>query len=142
MSKRSISESIRQQVEKRAAYRCEYCQTIMESSTQRFEMEHIIPLSKGGQSLLKNLALSCRGCNSFKQNKMEGFDSLTELFVPLFNPRKDIWKEHFAWDTNPLFLIGLTATGRATIETLKPNRSQLIGVRKLLEKINLHPPAL
>ena len=139
MSKRFVSESIREQVEKRALDCCEYCQTIMGSSTERFEMEHVIPLSKGGQSLLGNLALSCRGCNSFKHNKIEGFDSLTELFVPLFNPRKDVWKEHFAWDTNPFFLIGMTASGRATIETLKLNRPQLISVRTLLKKINLHP---
>jgi len=142
MSKRLVSSSVREQVEKRARHRCEYCQTIMESSTERFEMEHVIPQSKGGQSLLENLALSCRGCNGFKHNKMEGIDSLTNCIVPLFNPRKDVWKEHFTWDINPLFLIGLTSTGRATIEILKLNRPQLIGVRKLLEKINLHPPPL
>ena len=140
MSKPQSLNILRETVEKRAGYRCEYCQTTMDASTQRLELEHIIPISKDGLTILDNLALSCRGCNGSKYNKTEGLDPVTEEVFPLFNPRKDSWNEHFEWDVNPLYLIGLTPIGRATIETLKLNRPQLIRVRTLLEKLNMHPP--
>lgn len=134
-------ESLRAQVEKRAAYRCEYCLTIMDSSTERFEVEHIIPISRSGLTVLENLALACRGCNSCKYNKIQGMDELTGSTVDLFNPRKHIWTEHFIWDaSNPVYVVGLTSIGRATIASLKLNRPQLISVRTLLQKIQLHPP--
>lgn len=91
-----ILSSIRIQVEQRAQYRCEYCQTTVEVSTQKFEIEHIIPLSHEGTDRMKNLALSCRGCNAHKHAKTKGFDEITETYVSLFNPRSDIWSEHFA----------------------------------------------
>ena len=115
----------------------------MDSSTERFEVEHIIPLSKNGLSILENLTLACRGCNSHKYNKVQGTDELTDSMVDLFNPRKDSWIEHFTWDTsNPVYMVGLTAKGRGTISTLKLNRPPLISVRTLLQKIQLHPPVL
>lgn len=141
MSQRKVSEKMRSEVEKRADFRCEYCQTTMESSTQRFEIEHIIAVVLGGLTILANLALACRGCNGHKHSKIEGFDKITNTTVPLFHPRKDKWTIHFAWDKDPLYMIGLTPTGRATISTLKLNRSQLISVRRLLQKLHMHPPA-
>ena len=142
MSKKKITHAMRQKVESRAKYKCEYCQTIMEVSTQRFEIEHIYPLSLGGKSTFENMALACRGCNAHKHNKIQGFDAITEEYVELFNPRKDNWQENFSWDSNPLYLIGLIKRGRATIATLKLNRLQLISVRKLLQQLQLHPPIL
>jgi len=127
-------------VEERAAYRCEYCLIPMETSTQRYEIEHIIPLSKKGLSSRDNLALSCRGCNSYKYIRTEAFDDISEKQVPLYNPRADQWETHFAWDRNPLYLKGLTPEGRATIIALKLNRPQLISVRGILQQIHRHPP--
>jgi hypothetical protein len=140
VSKRKITEAIRELVEERAAYRCEYCQTTLEISTQRFEIEHIKALAKGGTNDLSNLALSCRGCNAHKHSKIKGFDEITGKKVFLYNPREDHWPEHFAWDQNPLYLLGLTPRGRATIGALKMNRAQLISVRSLLQQLHKHPP--
>lgn len=140
MARKKISEQLRGKVAERAKFRCEYCQTTMEMSTQRFEIEHVQPNSKGGETRYENLALSCRGCNSHKFIKTKGFDKITQTTVSLFNPREDNWETHFAWDKDPLFLIGLTAIGRATIESLQLNRPQLISVRNLLRKAHLHPP--
>ena len=140
MSRISNSHELRQLVESRAANRCEYCLTPMEISTQPFEIEHIVPLSKKGLSTPENLALSCRGCNSHKYNKTEAKDDISDKKVPIYNPRTDQWKKHFAWDRNPLYLKGLTPIGRATIQALKLNRAQLISVRRILQQIHLHPP--
>ena len=140
MSRPFISDELRRMVEERAAYRCEYCLTPMETSTQRFEVEHIIPVSKKGLTSLHNLALSCRGCNSFKYIRTEAVDDISGKKVPLYNPRANHREAHFAWDKNPLYLKGLTPKGRATIIALKLNRPQLISVRSILQQIHKHPP--
>lgn len=43
---------------------CKIC-----GSTERLEIDHIIPLSKGGSNELKNLQILCRHCNSVKRDK-------------------------------------------------------------------------
>lgn len=112
----------------------------MEFATQRFQMEHIIPLSKGGESHADNLALVCNGCNNHKYNKISGIDKFTSSEVPLFHPRQHSWNDHFAWGPDMAFLIGLTATGRCTIGTLQLNRTELVSMRRILQRVHLHPP--
>lgn len=60
--------------------------------------------------------------------------------TPLIHPRNDTWSDHFGWDSDPTLLIGLSPIGRATIETLQLNRPQLISVRRLLQRLFMHPP--
>jgi hypothetical protein len=52
----------------------------------------------------------------------------------------DNWHEHFAWNTDQLYLIGLTPTGRATISELDLNREGVIRLRFLLLLNREHPP--
>jgi hypothetical protein len=47
--------------------------------------------------------------------------------VALFHPRNEVWSEHFELD-GPL-IVGLTATGRATIQVLRMNDSGQIELR-------------
>lgn len=51
----------------RADYKCEYCGFDLLGSVEAyklFEVDHIIPLSRGGDAIaFSNLALSCRHCN-------------------------------------------------------------------------------
>jgi hypothetical protein len=58
-------------------------------------------------------------CNGRKYNKVAGIDPLTQELAPLFNPRKQQWQDHFTWSEDGLLIIGLTPTGRATVETLR-----------------------
>ena len=76
---------------------------------------HIKPQSKGGETNLDNLALACQGCNNHKYNKTEAYDNLTNKITSLYNPRQQNWHEHFNWNEDFTLIIGLTATGRATI---------------------------
>ena len=46
--------------------RCAYCGV----EEVPLEIEHIIPKSRGGTHRLRNLALSCKECNSAKANKL------------------------------------------------------------------------
>ena len=131
---------LREEVASRARSRCEYCLSLNSYSTSVFAVEHIFPSSKGGRTTLDNLALSCQGCNNFKYNKTEALDPITGKQVPLYNPRRDQWDEHFSWGEEYTLVIGKTPTGRATVETLQLNREGVVNLRQLLHSIGKHPP--
>ncbi len=101
-----------------------------------------MPVSRGGTSELDKLALSCSGCNGHKYNKTEALDPADGKIVPLFNPRRQKWQTHFGWSDDFTGIIGLTATGRATVEALQLNRPGLVNMRRLLYLIRQHPPKL
>ncbi len=113
---------------------------MVDYATEPFAIEHIIPRSRHGTSEADNLAFSCSGCNGHKYNKMEALDPVDGKVVPLFNPRQDKWQSHFSWSDDYTRIIGLTAVGRATIETLQLNRPGLLNIRSLLYSIGKHPP--
>lgn len=112
----------------------------MEFATQSFSVEHILPRAKGGSSDLQNLALACQGCNNHKFTKTEGLDSVTEQLVPLFHPREQRWRDHFAWHEDYTIVLGITSTGRATVDELHLNRSGLLNLRRVLFASGEHPP--
>jgi hypothetical protein len=111
-------------------------------SPDSFSVEHIIPLVKGGTHDLENLAWSCQGCNSRKYVSIEALDAVTGQTVPLYHPRRDRWFVHFAWNEDYTLVIGLTATGRATLEKLQLNRLGVVNLRRVLVSLELHPPAV
>ncbi len=50
----------------RAGYKCEYCDLDFLGSVanyKSFQIDHIIPLSKGGEDINDNKAVSCKTCN-------------------------------------------------------------------------------
>lgn len=141
MSNERVTAEQRRLVIERAKSCCEYCISQMNFSTQSFSVEHILPCAKGGSSALENLALSCQGCNNHKFTKIEGFDPVTEQLVPLFHPRKQRWREHFAWNEDYTIVIGLTSTGRTTVNELYLNRSGLLNLRRVLFASGEHPPS-
>ena len=101
MSKRPSAVQ-RKKVYSRAKGICEYCQSPEKYSNATFEVEHILPFSKGGKTVIANLALSCSGCNKYKANRISGVDLQTGETVPLYHPRKDAWQNHFAWNEDPI----------------------------------------
>lgn len=135
-----ISVKIKEQVVQRGKGRCEYCKSLSKYSPQSFHIEHIIPIALGGLAVLINLAFSCGGCNNIKSIKIEGLDTVTGKKVPLFNPRQDEWANNFEWSADYLSMIGITAVGRATVETLQLNREELINLRTITKLTGEHPP--
>lgn len=141
MTRKRIPAKLRQLVRHRALGYCEYCLCPEFCATQLHAIEHIVPESRGGASTADNLALACQGCNGSKYNKTHAFDPATRQKASLFHPRKDTWHEHFAWSSDYLRLIGLTPTGRATIQELDLNRASVIYLRRLLLLNREHPPS-
>lgn len=119
---------------------CEYCLHPESYSTDYYQFDHIQPIFEGGKNELCNIARSCGRCNIIKSQKTHAFDPITGKVFPLYNPRKDIWTEHFEWSDDQLLIYGLTEIGRTTIEMLQLNRESAINLRKLLKIIELHPP--
>lgn len=134
------SAELRRRVKLRANNNCEYCKAIGSFSFHPFPVEHIIPNSKGGNDDENNLANACQFCNGSKSDKTEALDPLTGLVVQLFNPRKQIWSEHFAWSDDFTLVIGISPTGRATVNCLKMNRKEAINLRAALRDFGVHPP--
>jgi hypothetical protein len=135
-----IPKALRAAVIERAKGCCEYCRSQARFATQSFAVDHIHPVSLGGQTQLENLALACPGCNAYKSNRSEATDPVTRQQVVLFNPRDQGWDEHFGWSKDFLLIIGLTPSGRASVETLRLNRPPLINLRRALYGLGEHPP--
>ncbi|GAB4460337.1 MAG: hypothetical protein OHK0029_24150 [Armatimonadaceae bacterium] len=134
-----MNRDVRQQVAERAGFLCEYCRTPNAFSTDDFAVEHILPRVIGGTDELNNLAWSCQGCNSRKFTATTGMASVTGETVPLFHPRTDEWQDHFCWNDAGTQLVGLTSTGRATIERMQLNRTDAINIRRALIALGEHP---
>ncbi len=100
------------------AGRCEYCRSQARYATQSFSVEHILPRAQGGATRLDNLALACQGCNNHKYDKVAAPDPVSGQLAPLYHPRRDRWDMHFAWSDDFTLIIGITPTGRATVDTL------------------------
>jgi 5-methylcytosine-specific restriction endonuclease McrA len=102
--------------------------------------EHIIPESDGGATEEENLWLACSLCNSYKGSRTSFRDPISGREAPLFNPRRENWAEHFTWEESGSKIVGLTATGRATVIVLVLNRPPLVNARKRWVAVGWHPP--
>jgi hypothetical protein len=96
-----------------------------------FHIEHVIPRQHGGADDPSNLALSCFHCNLHKGPNLAGLDPDTGQLVALFNPRTQVWSEHFeAWGDR---IVGRTPTGSTTVNVLAMNAGLLRELRQTLE---------
>ena len=103
-------------------------------------MEHIFPAARGGAVDSENLALSCQGCNNHKYTCTEAFDRVSGANASLYNPRRDRWADHFGWAEDFTLIVGLTPTGRVTVERLKLNRPGVVNLRRALRTLGRFPP--
>jgi hypothetical protein len=133
-----IPTELRQLVIQRAAGRCEYCGLSQEGQEATFHIDHVIPVAAGGQTVAENLALACVSCSLRKAARQTAIDPQSGREVALYNPRRDTWHLHFRWEG--IYLIGLTATGRATIKALDMNRILILAIREEETVLGRHPP--
>ncbi|MGB7274284.1 MAG: HNH endonuclease signature motif containing protein [Geitlerinemataceae cyanobacterium] len=140
MPSKRVTEAMRRVVAERARGYCEYCRCPSQFATESFTVEHIKPRQAGGETILENLAWSCFGCNAHKHTKTRGIDRETEEQALLYNPRQQVWSDHFEWNDNFTQAIGKTPCGRATVDALRLNRIGVVNLRRLLAGEGLHPP--
>jgi hypothetical protein len=138
--KARVPRVLRERVARTAGSRCGYCRTPESIAGFRLSVEHIIPEAKGGQTIEENLWMACHACNEFKGARPRGRDPATGKSVRLWNPRRQMWPEHFAWSEDGTEILGLTPSGRATIVTLQLNRPELVAARSLWVQVGWWPP--
>lgn len=140
MPRKRVTAQERKIIVERARGCCEYCRSRADFATQSFSIEHIISVSRGGETVLDNVALACPGCNGHKYTKTEAPDPVDGMVVPLYNPRKQRWQDHFRWNEDFTCIVGLTPTGRATVSALQMNRPGVVNMRRTLFVMGFHPP--
>ena len=140
MSRTYIPVELRRQVLAADQHRCAYCLSSELLSGIPLSLDHITPLSAGGENLFDNLCSACRPCNEHKNNRRFAFDALSGAEVALFNPRTEAWADHCCWSKDGTHIEGLTAVGRATIVALKLNNSLIVKARARWVSAGWHPP--
>jgi hypothetical protein len=132
VSGRHIPAAVRDEVRTRAASRCEYCLVHEDFVIAPHEPDHIIASQHGGATSTNNLALACFHCNRLKGTNIASTDPESGEKVFLFNPRSDIWSEHFRLESASI--LGRTAVGRTTASLLNFNDPDRMELRATLMK--------
>ena len=126
-----IDAATRRLVRERAGNRCEYCQLHQDHSPlATLQIEHINPRKHGGSDDIENLALACIDCNLSKSSNIAGRDPQSSGIIALFDPRRDVWADHFQFDR--AFIVGKTPIGRVTIAVLNMNSDYQVELRATL----------
>jgi len=140
VSKARIGRRLRVQALADAGGLCGYCRSSEEITGAPLEIEHMMPEALGGPTHRDNLWAACRQCNALKGDQIEAIDPVTATLVPLFNPRRQAWAEHFAWVEGGARVVGRTPEGRATVAALALNRPLLVRARQRWITAGWHPP--
>lgn len=131
-----IPDALRRLVAERAGHRCEYCRLSAIDSFFAFHIDHIISLKHGGATIASNLAYACQICNLNKGTDIYTFLNDPTLPVRFFNPRADIWTEHFEADASGA-AIAKTPIGGATIKILDLNYPESVIERREMVRFGM-----
>lgn len=63
-SRRPIKPALRRRVHERDYYACRYC-----GARQQLVLDHLVPVSRGGENTFENLVTACTPCNTRKLDK-------------------------------------------------------------------------
>ena len=134
-----LPNALRQRLVTVDDHRCAYCHTPQANSGSPMVVDHLCPLSRGGETTFDNLCFACYRCNLFKGSQVEAIDPLSGEMTPLYHARSDRWSEHFAWDEASLRIFGLTPVGRATVTALNMNNDVILDARRNWVRLGWRP---
>lgn len=132
-----IPARLRREVIARAAGRCEYCLRPELITLYSHEVDHIIALKHGGETIEANLCLCCAHCNRYKSSDLASVDPETGEIALIFHPRLDHWDDHFR--LNDALIEGITPKGRATARLLHFNDDEQVALRSALIALGRYP---
>jgi hypothetical protein len=132
-----ISAELRRMVIQRGQGCCEYCRMSAEDRFLAFEIDHVVSEKHGGLTVAENLCLACYRYNGLKGTDIAGADPNTGRATFLFNPRTQIWAEHFVLDQ--AHIQPLSPEGRLTVFLLRLNASIQLEQRTLLISLGRYP---
>lgn len=138
--RRRLDADVEALVRRRANGLCECCHADERWRYVRFTVGHVRPVSTGGADDPSNLALACFHCNRYKSDRSTDTDPDTLEEASLFDPRQSEWARHFAWSSDRMRVVGMTATGRATVVALQMNRARAVQIREADLAVGRQPP--
>ena len=92
----------------------------------------IISRKHGGSSGIGNLAYACVLCNRYKGSDIASVDRAGNR-IRFFDPRRDIWDEHFK--LNGPVIQPMTLVGEVTARVLRFNASERVIERQLWQAL-------
>ena len=128
-----MDEQKRQRVRDRAENFCEYCRLPQSALWTRFHIDHVIASQHRDDDNESNLCLSCPQCNFHKGTNLSSVDPLSGNIVRLFDPRNDVWGDHFLMEN--FHVVGRTAKGRTTARLLQMNSPHRVELRTVLKLV-------
>ena len=132
-----VGDELRAAVVQRAVGRCEYCLIHERDAGFPHQVDHIVSRKHGGLTTLENLALACVLCNRYKGTDIASIDSETGKLVRLFNPRQDLWTDHFS--LNGATIKAVSPIGGVTVTLLRLNATERTAERLLLQELGMYP---
>ncbi len=137
MSRTYVSTALRQLVKTRANGLCEYCLIHEEDTYFGCQVDHIISEKHGGSTEENNLAYACSYCNRSKGSDIGSIVFQTEQFSRFFNPRIDLWTNHFRLEG--VEIVTLTPIGEVTARILDFNHVDRLIERQELAGLGQYP---
>ncbi|AFZ55703.1 HNH endonuclease [Anabaena cylindrica FACHB-243] len=138
MSRTYINVDLRRLVVERAGNICEYCLISAVDRSSGCQVDHIISVKHGGASTDDNLCYACVFCNLQKGTDLGSINWRNGELVRFFNPRRDLWGDHFRLDE--AVIQPLTDIGEVTTRILDFNNDERIIERLLLIEVGKYPP--
>ena len=132
-----IAAPLRRLVIERAGNCCEYCLLSQDDDDFSFHIDHVIAEKHHGETTADNLCLSCYVCNTYKGSDITSIDPHTRSVAMLYNPRTQIWTEHF--QLQGVQIKALTSNGRVTVSLLRLNAPERLTEREILLKLGRYP---
>ena len=136
MSTTYISAALRRQVIERADNLCEYCLIHENDTFFGCHIDHIVSEKHGGATEPDNLALACTFCNLHKGSDIGSFAPNGGL-TRFFNPRSDLWHNHFV--LSEARIIPISDIGEVTARIFQFNARERILERMALMEIGHYP---
>jgi hypothetical protein len=135
-----IRAKLRLEVVLRAGEICEYCLVHRDDACFGHAVDHVISAKHGGRTDMDNLALSCASCNQRKGTDIGSIVPRSGRFVGLFNPRRDVWNQHFRLSDDALIIHPRSDVGRVTVRLLGLNDFERQVERAQLREDGRYPP--
>lgn len=132
-----LSDELRRRVAERAYHVCEYCLVHEDDLLHACEVDHVISVKHGGQTVFENLANACFHCNRHKGSDVGSIARSSGNFVRFFNPRADRWSDHFSIHSGRIE--SSSEIGEATLRILEFNHPDRVLLRKLLANEGRYP---
>jgi len=138
VSSTHVSAALRRLVARRAQGLCEYCLIHEADAYFGCQIDHIVSEKHGGPTTEENLAYACLFCNRYKGSDVGSIVDDTSSFVRFFNPRTDLWSDHFEL-LEDMTIAPLSEIGIATVRILGVNSFQRILERQRLNEEGRYP---